>query len=229
MNIPLSKRLHACCHYIQKGDRVADVGCDHGYLGIYLLTNHIASFVFAADINEMPLKSAMNNAERFGISEGIQFFLSNGLQNVPHNFDTLVCAGMGADTIISILEAAPWLCDGMHRLVLQCQSKTHLLRKYLAHAGWLISEESVLRDGRFLYTVMSVQWDPNNSATTIGGHYFSPALLKIPDTIAAEYYQNVLYRLQRAINGQKDAAEADMIAAYQELQNLQSSHCWLKE
>ena len=58
MHIPLSKRLQACCRYIKTGDRVADVGCDHGYLGIHLLTSKIASSVYAADVNEMPLQSA---------------------------------------------------------------------------------------------------------------------------------------------------------------------------
>ena len=36
---------------------------------------------------------------------------------------TLVCAGMGADTMISILSAAPWLKDAHYRLILQCQSR----------------------------------------------------------------------------------------------------------
>ena len=34
VKIPLSNRLLACCGYVKPGDRVADVGCDHGYLGI---------------------------------------------------------------------------------------------------------------------------------------------------------------------------------------------------
>ena len=37
MKLPLSPRLHACCSFITPGDRVADVGTDHGYLGIWLL------------------------------------------------------------------------------------------------------------------------------------------------------------------------------------------------
>lgn len=229
MHIPLSKRLQACCRYIQNGDRVADVGCDHGYLGIYLLANKIASSVYAADVNEMPLQSAKNNSERFGVSKHIQFILSDGVQNVPHDFDTLVCAGMGADTIISILEAAPWLCDGTHRLVLQCQSKIPMLRKYLSEKGWHITAESVLRDGRFLYTVMSVTWNPAISRLTIGESYFSPALLENPAPVTSEYYQSILFRLQRAINGQKESADPDMLAAYQELKNLESSYSWLKE
>ena len=50
MKIPLSDRLLACCSFVRRGDRVADVGCDHGYLGIYLLTNGIASSVIESDV-----------------------------------------------------------------------------------------------------------------------------------------------------------------------------------
>ena len=37
MKIPLSKRLEAACKFVKPGDRVADIGCDHGFLGIYVL------------------------------------------------------------------------------------------------------------------------------------------------------------------------------------------------
>ena len=50
MKIPLSDRLLACCRFVNKGDRVADIGCDHGYLGIHLLTNCIASHMIESDV-----------------------------------------------------------------------------------------------------------------------------------------------------------------------------------
>ena len=76
MKLPISDRLLACCRFVRPGDRVADIGCDHGYLGIHLLKNNIASEAIAADINEMPLQSARRNAERFCVGDKIRFFLS---------------------------------------------------------------------------------------------------------------------------------------------------------
>ena len=101
MKLPLSDRLLACAGFIKKGSRVADVGCDHGYLSLYLLQQGIASSVIASDVNEGPLQSAMRNARKFGFSDKISFYLSNGVRNIPRDFDTLVCAGMGADTMMS--------------------------------------------------------------------------------------------------------------------------------
>ena len=170
MNNKLSKRLSACADFVPQGAHVADVGCDHGYLSIYLLQNGIASKVYAGDINEGPLQSAVLNAEKAGLKERISFYLSDGVKNIPKNFDTLVCAGMGADTMISILENAPWLQHKQYRLILQCQSKIHCLRQYLYEKGWHIVREKALKDGRFLYTVMEAVFKrriiPNQGITT---------------------------------------------------------------
>lgn len=228
MNLPLSKRLQACCDFVCAGDRVADVGCDHGYLGIHLLRSGIAHSVIAADINEMPLQSAVRNAEKFGVRDKMQFFLSDGVQGIPHDFDALVCAGMGGDTIISILDAAPWLKNTQYRLILQCQSKTPMLRKYLAEQKFHIKLETVLRDGRFLYTVMVAQWDPDCPKPTLGQLYFPPALLINPSAQLPEYYQSVVLRLRRAVTGQGEHADPVLTQALQELEN-DPQLTWLKE
>ena len=156
MKVPLSARLLACCNYVNQGDRVADIGCDHGYLGIHLLKTGVAQSVIGADINEQPLHSATVNALKFGVRDRMRFFLSNGAVSIPRDFDTMVCAGMGADTMISILTAAPWLKSEQYRLILQCQSKTPMLRRWLAGEGWSIRRETLAKDGKFVYSVMEV-------------------------------------------------------------------------
>lgn len=230
MTSTLSPRLLACCGFVCPGDRVADVGCDHGYLGIHLLQNNIASYVYAGDVNEGPLRSAVINAQRYGVTDKISFYLSDGVRNLPRDFDTMVCAGMGADTMVAILEAAPWLRDPHYRLILQCQSKTHFLRKYLSENGWRIFEETVVRDGRFLYTVMEVIYQPGH-ALTPGEWYFPPALLENPAKELPEYYQQTVFRLNRAVAGQKENADPIMVQALEELIRLALDPilCWLNK
>lgn len=211
MHLPLSRRLRECCNFIKPGDRVADIGCDHGYLGLHLLQSGIASFVFAADVNEGPLESARRNARKFGLAEKMAFFLSDGVKNVPRDFDVMVCAGMGADTMVSILEAAPWLKNSQYRLILQCQSKTPMLRQYLSEQGWVIAKETVLRDGRFLYTVMEVLFDPEAPRLTVGGYYFPPALKNCDAPELAEYRERVLFSLERAASYGKDPQMAEAL------------------
>ena len=230
MNLPISDRLLACCSHIAPGDRVADIGCDHGYLGIYLLSKGIAASVIAADINRQPLDSAVRNASKYGVADKMSFYLSDGARDIPRDFDSLVCAGMGADTMISILENAAWLRDCRYRLILQCQSKTPMLRDYLSKTGWRISKESVLRDGRFLYTVMEVVWQPGNTLTP-GECHFSPALLNNPTKEAAEYFRRVVDKLTCAVSARGENADALLVAALQELTALADKPAlkWLKE
>ena len=132
MKLPISDRLLACANFVGRGDRVADIGCDHGYLSIHLLTNGIASSCIASDVNAAPLESARRNAGKYGVANKMEFCLSDGVRSIPRDFDCMVCAGMGADTMMHILSEAPWLKNERYRLVLQCQSKTPMLRRYLS-------------------------------------------------------------------------------------------------
>ena len=217
MKIPLSARLRACCNYIPKGTRVADVGTDHGYLGIWLLQQGIASSVIASDIVPGPLSAAERNVEKYGFTDKMKCYLSDGVQSIPRDFDVLVCAGMGGDTMIHILESAPWLKSSQYRLVLQCQSKTPMLRRWLSEQGWRITEESVLRDGRFLYTIMEVYWEPEYPRLSVGEWYFPPALLENPSSDVPAYFRWVTEGLRIATT-HKDDAEKKLALA--ELENL---------
>lgn len=223
MKLPISPRLLACAGFVAPGDRVADVGCDHGYLSIHLLTNGIARSCIASDINQQPLLSAVRNAQKYGVRDKMEFCLSDGVRSIPRDFDTMVCAGMGADTMISILEAAPWLRDAKYRLVLQCQSKTPMLRRYLSETGFRIYEETVLRDGRFLYTVMEASWGPEYPKLTPGEWYFPPALLENPSYDVPDYYRWVVGGLEVSTAHQDDPEKKQALAelkALAEDQNL---------
>ena len=219
MKLPISDRLLACCAFVNPCDRIADVGCDHGYLSIHLLTNGIASSAIASDLREGPLQSARDNAAKFGVHDKIEFCLSDGVQNIPRDFDTLVCAGMGAHTMISILESAPWLQDTRYRMILQCQIKTPMLRQYLTEHGWTIKRESVLRDGKFLYTIMEVVFDSTAPRLTPGQCYITPVLT---GEDVAEYRQWVLKDLEKIVTSRGEIAEPFMAAALKELKEEQA-------
>ena len=215
MKLPLSDRL-LCCASFCSGIRVADIGCDHGYLGIHLLQNCGVTSVIAADINEAPLQSAMRNAEKYGVRDKMTFFLSDGAKNIPRDFDALVCAGMGADTIIHILEDAPWLRCEQYYLVLQCQSKTPMLRRYLSDTGWHIAEEIIVRDGKFLYTVMCAIWQPERPRLTAGECYMTPVMVNEINPELPEYYRVIVDGLRLAVEHRNDPEKKQALA---ELEN----------
>lgn len=226
MKLPLSNRLLACCDFVSPGDRVADIGCDHGYLGIYLLKNGIASNVIASDVNEKPLQSALHNAVKFGVKEQISFYLSNGVRSIPREFDVLVCAGMGGDTMISILEAAPWLKDPKYRLILQCQSKRPELRRYLSRQGFAIRRETLAQDGKFLYPVMEVVYAPGQTLTA-AECYITPALLTSGSPLLPAFLNRVTGGLRQTVDGLSRAGGEkyeEYLAILRELQKLEETY-----
>lgn len=225
MHIPISPRLLACCDFVAPGERIADIGCDHGYLSIHLLTQGIAKSAIAADVRDGPLLSAIRNAEKYGVRDKMEFYLSDGVQRVPRDFDTMICAGMGADTMISILSAAPWLKNARYRLILQCQSKTPALRRFLSENGWRVAEETVIRDGKFLYTVMEVWWDPEHPKLTVGEWYFPPALFENPAGDLPDYYLYIVNGLRLALAHRTDEEKETALRA---LEALGDEYPWLK-
>lgn len=213
MNLPISNRLLACCAYVRPGDRVADIGCDHGYLGIHLLRKGIARSVIASDVNELPLRAAMTNAAKYGVGQSMTFYLSNGVRNIPRDFDSLVCAGMGADTMISILEAAPWLKNGRYRLILQCQSRRPALRQWLNRSGFSIRRETLAQDGKFLYPVLEAVYAPAPPLRP-GEDVISPALLASRSPLLPAFYQRVRAGLDQAVTGLEHTQDMERLARY---------------
>ena len=224
---PLSNRLLACCGFVRPGDRVADIGCDHGYLGIHLLQKGIAASVIASDVNEGPLLSAQHNARKFSVSDRMSFYLSNGVQRIPRDFDTMVCAGMGADTMIGILSAAPWLQAPRYRLVLQCQSRRPALRRWLWENGFSIAEETLAQDGKFIYPIMLVTYAPG-AAFTPAQCYLSPALLRSGSPLLPAFYGRLRDGLRKtveglAIGGNEDGRMGEYTSVLEELQGMEDA------
>ena len=209
MKLPVSDRLLACAGFVNKGDRVADVGCDHGYLSIYLLTNGIARSCIASDVNEAPLQSAMRNARKFGVANKMEFCLSDGVRNLPREFDCMICAGMGGDTMMHILSDAPWLRDSRYRLILQCQSKRPELRQWLYDKGFRINRETLAKDGKFVYSIMEVVFDPGHGITP-AQTYITPQLLEDNHPLLPEYYERVKNGIELTIFGLKRAEDPQL-------------------
>ena len=158
MKLPISKRLLCCASMVQSGSRVADIGTDHGYLGIYLLQSGAARHVIACDLRKDPLENARRNAKLFGVDGEMEFRLSDGLEKIlPDEVDTVVMAGMGGDLIQKILSQCPWRKREGLQFILQPQSAGNVLRRWLCEDGFEIQREEPVQDGHFLYTVMELR------------------------------------------------------------------------
>ena len=128
------------------GARVADIGTDHGYLGIHLLQAGISPHVIACDLRRGPLENARRNARQFGVQDAMEFRLSDGLEKIaPEEIDCAVLAGMGGDLIVRILSACSWRAREGLTLVLQPQSAGNVLRRWLCSEGLELLREERLK------------------------------------------------------------------------------------
>ena len=222
MKVPISNRLLLCAALVPPGARVADIGTDHGYLAVYLLQNEICPFVTAADLREQPLQKARENAARFGVSEKMRFFLSDGLQGIPPDAaDTIIMAGMGGDLMVRILEAAPWVCDDRYTLILQA------LRQYLAEHGFAIEREALARDGHFFYTVLRAK-KGHMPPLSPGQQYASPQLLRADGPLLGPYLARIETALAGTVLGLQRADEAEKLRYYEtalaEIREMRKQH-----
>ncbi len=213
MRIPISQRLRCCAELIPPGGAVADVGCDHGYLGIYLLKNGLASRVLAADLREKPLDRARQNAARFGVADRMTFLQTDGLRGVRESWETVVCAGMGGDAIAGILDACPWVRDPAVTLVLQPQTSGNDLRRYLGDYGYSIIQERLVRDGGYLYFAMQVRYG-GGVPLSPGEQYVSRQLLDCGSPLLPDYFTRVLGGLERAVEGLSHSEDTRRYAYY---------------
>ncbi len=204
--VPISKRLLCCASLVPEGARLADIGTDHGYLGIYLLLAGRVRHVIAADLRPQPLARAMQNAEEYGVAERMEFVLSDGFSALEKDkFDTVVCAGMGGDLIIRLLENAPWLRNGRYTLVLQPQSSGQSVRRYLAEQGFDAEEERLVEDAGFLYTVMRVRFSGEVRTLSAGEQYVSRQLLQSESELLPAYLHRLCKALQITVDGLRSA------------------------
>ncbi len=149
----LGKRLTKVADLIQTADTLADVGCDHGYLSVYLIENKRCRRVIAMDINKGPLQKARENIERFGYGDYIETRLSDGIAKLEKDeAEGFVCAGMGGPLALQILWNDRDKIQNMKQIVLQPQSELWLVRRTLKEWGFIIEKEDIeLEDGKYYF------------------------------------------------------------------------------
>ncbi len=164
----MSKRLIAIAEML-KGDsdtgsrKVADVGCDHGYISIYLVQSGIAGKAFAMDVRKGPLSGASDNIREYGLSDRIETRLSDGFKALlPEEADSAIVAGMGGKLMIRILEEGDPVRLGIKEAILQPQSDLDEFRRYLRGEGFVITDEKIILDEGKYYFPMKVSFEDTN-------------------------------------------------------------------
>lgn len=155
--LELSPRLMSVAGLVPRGARLADVGTDHAYLPAWLILHGVIPSAIAADLRKGPLERARATAEKYDLTNAMDFRLCNGLSGVsPDEVEAIAIAGMGGETIAEVLSAAPWTREGGKQLLLQPMSAQPELRRWLQSHGYVIRQELLSKEGETIYVTFQV-------------------------------------------------------------------------
>lgn len=202
-------RLLTCAKLV-KGNKAVDVGTDHGYLAVYLISEGICDTVIACDVNEKPLNAARKTVKKSGYEEKIEVVLSDGLDNVKSDGVTdIIMAGMGGELIVKLLEKCSWIKDKGNsiNLVLQSMSKSHILRKWLFDNNFSVEKELACEDGGFVYSVMQTSFTGLKPEYLCDNRYLYGGRVEADDEYGAAYLQRQAQRLKTAGLGMLKSAD----------------------
>ncbi len=158
--VVLSKRLRAIADMVTTGNRVCDVGCDHGFIPIWLAEQKISPKVLAMDVRSGPLGAAKEHIAERGLDSCIETRLSNGLHNYNvGEADTLICAGMGGGLMMRILSEEPDKAASFQEMILQPQSEIEQFRAGLREMGYRIIDEIMIEEEGKFYPMMRAEKD----------------------------------------------------------------------
>lgn len=155
--VELSARMQAFADMVSKGSVVCDIGCDHGWVSIYLVQQGIASKVLAMDVGKGPLERAKEHIQSYHLENYIETRLSDGLTALQMGeADCMICAGMGGPLMMRILTEGREKAKSLKELILQPQSEIALFRAFLRQEGYrVIKENMVYEEGKY-YPMMKV-------------------------------------------------------------------------
>lgn len=145
----ISNRLKSIAILVTNEDIIADIGCDHAYLDIYLVKNKIIDKAYVSDVNYSALNNGIKNIQKYNLEDKIDAKLSDGISSISEDVNTLVISGMGASTIIKILDNPK--INQINKLIIQSNNDYYLLRTYLTKNNFYISHESVITENNKHY------------------------------------------------------------------------------
>lgn len=165
MQVKLTPRLQAVVDKVPPNSRVADIGTDHAYIPVYLLMNRLGANVIATDSRPGPLQAAEETLQLFNLSQAAELRLGDGLSVLREedNVDVIIVAGIGGETICSILAAGLNLLKNDILLVLQPMTCASSVRIWLADKGFSIVQEDIAQEEDRYYEVIVARWSGQTS------------------------------------------------------------------
>lgn len=189
-----NKRIEAISQLIDNDESVIDIGCDHGFLAKMLRIKGNNKLIICSDNKIGPLNNARNNLIGY---DNINFELTDGVDNIDTVCDVCVLAGMGHNTVISIIENNENYFRNCKKIIIQVNSVVAQMRQYLSNHKFQIIDECMVYDYKYyqIMVVKSGQQQLNELQIEFG-----PVLLEKKGDVFLQCYQKQLSHFQSLLS-----------------------------
>lgn len=183
----LSRRLQAVADLVPCESFCADIGSDHGYLPIYLVSEGIILRAIAADIGKGPLESAAANVRKYDLADKIELRLGNGLTVLkPHEVDCVTICGMGGSLMSEILNTSPEVVDALKCMILEPNVGAHLIRHWAKENHWQITAEKLIEEDGHFYPIIRLE-KGEMAELSAAEEFAGPLLLEAKHQLLGDY------------------------------------------
>ncbi len=222
----IGSRLLMAASFIENGDTVCDVGCDHGKLALHLIKENKAKKIYATDINKMPLQKAIELFKENSISDRAEFYLTDGLKDIKNteNISHIVIAGLGGNTMADVINAAPFIKKQKTSLVLLPAQSASKIREYLYLNGFSIKEEKTVCENNKFYSCISAVYTKDVKTFSVYDLFIGKIDYKNTQSDIG-YFKMVLSQLEKMQKGciiREGREDEDMQSAILKIKNLLS-------
>lgn len=223
----LSERLQRVAAHVPAGARLADIGSDHGYLLVALMTRGVIAAGVAGEVAVTPFHAAQRSVRESNLGQRISVRLANGLKAIEpeDQISAISFCGMGGETIRDILASDKSRLSGKERLILQPNGGERPLRQWLMENGYRILCEEVLRENRFYYEIIVAE-RTGPALYTPQELYFGPVQLQERSAAFLAKWQRLLRLKQRPLN---HCSRARQTVPEQKVQALTQQVYWISE
>jgi tRNA (adenine22-N1)-methyltransferase len=208
----ISKRLKTIAKYTEGFTSLADIACDHGYLGIYAVEQYGLNKVLLTDINPMPLASAINNCKNKYLENIISCKLGDGLAPLDDDYEVISISGIGGMLMKDILAKDILKCQKAKRLILCPNTDLYEVRKFLNDNGFIIETEEIIFEHKYYEIIVTHYCGKKQNYSDLALKY-GPILLVNKSEDFVNHYKEQIILFEKQLQFINDCVSKEKISS----------------
>ena len=182
---------------------VYDIGTDHAFLPIWLVTNGICERVAATDIKAGPLKKAMGNIAKHGVAGQIAVYEGDGFCAIPamEAGSYVIISGVGGILLTEIINRGAEKAKIAGTIALQPMNNVPYLRQWLNENGYRVKYEKLAVEDRRIYNLLFCEYKGISESYTCADYLIGKRFANCSENVYRMYIEKITRRLKKEAEG----------------------------